>query len=130
MEDPVLGVLRRLVEVVKAWAADEDGVPEHAEAAFNAAVALLAKEPRDAPTVDVRVAVVVCADGHYNTAGWSGSASERYVRDAAIDGADCPCPPGTPEHLVWVSATVPLPTTLTIKGRVAGPAEPVEGLDG
>mgnify|MGYP003649996958 CR=1 FL=1 len=73
-------------------------------------------DPPPRPTVRVRIAVVVSADGRYMASANYAADDERNISDVEAWWGDNNI--GS-TRLVWVEADVPLPRPETVKGEVA-----------
>lgn len=63
-------------------------------------------------TVEVRIAVAVCSQGHWNAASWNDGRGVEG-EDVAVEGLECGCPT---QSMVFVKAKVPLPSDIEIQG--------------
>jgi hypothetical protein len=71
-------------------------------------------EPANAATVSVRIAVAIDTEGQ-----WSAYGSEDCPDSHAVDTAIECMPEGDARyHIVWVTAEVPLPPTIEVKGEI------------
>lgn len=65
--------------------------------------------------IKVRIAVVVCADGSWNSSGWSGGTDPEKM------GLAGECVDQFPQSEYWVEAIIKRPTQAVIEAEVSPP---------
>jgi len=93
-------------------------LPDYTKSMFldtaDAAIAAMATPEPSGPTVKVRVAVMVDAQGYWEAFGWQHDADKEVIKsfNADMDHAIARY------NLVWLTATIPLPTATEVAATV------------
>ncbi len=78
----------------------------------------LVREPEKAKSFRARIALAIDSTGRYNAAGWGTLTAPGDPADVAANATDNLYDPEGMVSLVWITADVPVPETVEIRGEL------------